>query len=84
MPEACVYLLRCRDGRSTPAGTVDFECRLARLRSAVASRYAASRLPAELALAIPMSDRTAARREEARIKRLPRPAKLALLTRTNH
>jgi predicted GIY-YIG superfamily endonuclease len=27
-----------------------------------------------------MADRTAARREEARIKRLPRPAKLALLT----
>ena len=33
----------------------------------------------ELALAIPMSDRTAARREEARIKRLPRTAKLALI-----
>jgi predicted GIY-YIG superfamily endonuclease len=27
-----------------------------------------------------MADRTAARREEARIKRLPRQAKLALLT----
>jgi predicted GIY-YIG superfamily endonuclease len=27
-----------------------------------------------------MSDRTAARREEARIKRLPRAAKLALLS----
>ena len=45
----------------------------------VASRYTASRLPVELALAIPMPDRTAARREEARIKRLARPAKLALL-----
>jgi predicted GIY-YIG superfamily endonuclease len=37
-------------------------------------------MPVELALTIPMSDRAAARRMEARIKRLPRPAKLALLT----
>jgi putative endonuclease len=59
--------------------TVDLERRVARHRSGVASRYTASRLPVELALAIPMPDRTTARREEARIKRLPRPAKLALL-----
>jgi predicted GIY-YIG superfamily endonuclease len=32
-----------------------------------------------LAASFPMSDRTAARREEARIKRLPRAAKLRLL-----
>jgi putative endonuclease len=52
---------------------------LARHRAGVASRYTASRLPFELELAMPMADRTAARREEARIKRLPRAAKLALL-----
>jgi len=39
----------------------------------------ASRLPVELVLAIPMPDRSAARREEARIKRLSRLAKLALV-----
>ena len=81
MPEAWVYLLRCRDGSLYTGWTVDLGRRLARHRSGVASRYTASRLPVELALAIPMPDRTAARREEARIKRLPRPAKLALLTR---
>ncbi len=75
-----MYLLRCRDGSLYTGWTVDLERRLARHRSGVASHYTASRLPVELALAIPMSDRTAARREEARIKRLPRPAKLALLT----
>jgi putative endonuclease len=80
MPEAWVYLLRCRDGSLYTGWTVDLERRLARHRSGVASHYTASRLPVELALAIPMSDRTAARRLEARIKRLPRPAKLALLT----
>jgi predicted GIY-YIG superfamily endonuclease len=68
------------DGRS--------RTRLARHRAGVASRYTASRLPVELELVMPMA-RAAARREEARIKRLPQAAKLALLgadevTRTTH
>src|SRR5437764_2431350 len=79
MPEAWVYLLRCRDGSLYTGWTVDLERRLARHRSGAATRYTASRLPVELELAIPMADRAAARREEARIKRLPRPAKLALV-----
>jgi predicted GIY-YIG superfamily endonuclease len=52
---------------------------LARHQAGKASRYTASRLPVQLALALPMPDRTAARREEARIKMLPRPQKLALI-----
>jgi putative endonuclease len=79
MAEAWVYLLRCRDGSLYTGWTVDVERRLARHRAGVASRYTASRLPVDLALAIPMPDRTAARREEARIKRLSRGEKLALL-----
>jgi len=75
-----VYLLRCRDGSLYTGWTVDLERRLARHRSGAASRYTASRLPVELALAMPMVDRASARREEARIKLLARPAKLALLT----
>jgi len=74
-----VYLLRCSDGSLYTGWTVNLERRLARHRSGAGSRYTASRLPIELELAIAMADRTAARREEARIKRLPRPAKLALL-----
>ena len=73
-----MYLLRCRDGSLYTGWTVDLDRRLARHRAGVASRYTARRLPVELALALPMPDRTAARREEARIKRLPRPATLAL------
>ena len=38
-----------------------------------------SRLPVELAWARELPDRRAARREEARIKRLPRAARLALI-----
>ncbi|MGI8713129.1 MAG: GIY-YIG nuclease family protein [Solirubrobacteraceae bacterium] len=79
MPEAWVYLLCCRDGSLYTGWTVDLERRLARHRAGTASRYTASRRPVELALAIPMPDRSAARREEARIKRLSRSAKVALL-----
>ncbi len=79
MAEAWVYLLRCRDGSLYTGWTVDLERRLSRHQAGVGSRYTASRLPVDLELAIPMPDRTAARREEARIKRLSRAAKLALL-----
>ncbi len=74
-----MYLLRCRDGSLYTGWTVDLERRLARHQAGIASRYTASRLPVDLALAIPMSDRSAARREEARIKRLSRVEKLALV-----
>ncbi|MFZ1993283.1 MAG: GIY-YIG nuclease family protein [Solirubrobacteraceae bacterium] len=79
MTDAWVYLLRCRDDSLYTGWTVDLERRLARHQAGVASRYTASRLPVELELAIPMPDRSAARREEARIKRLSRADKLALL-----
>lgn len=79
MPEAWVYLLRCSDGSLYTGWTVNLERRLARHSAGTASRYTASRLPIQLAVAIPMPSRTAARREEARIKRLPRGAKLAIL-----
>jgi putative endonuclease len=82
MPDAWVYLLRCRDGSLYTGWTVDLERRLARHRDGTASRYTASRLPIELELAMPMPDPATARREEARIKRLPRAAKLALLPRS--
>ena len=77
--EAWVYMLRCRDGSLYTGWTVDLERRLARHQAGTASRYTASRLPVALAFARPMADRSAARREEARIKRLPRASKLALL-----
>jgi putative endonuclease len=77
--DAWVYLLRCRDGSLYTGWTSDLDRRLARHAAGKASRYTASRLPVELELALPMADRTAARREEARIKRLTRVDKLALI-----
>ncbi len=79
MDGAFVYILRCRDGSLYTGWSTDVERRLARHRAGKASRYTASRLPVELAAILPASDRTAARREEARIKRLTRASKLALV-----
>ena len=79
MSDAWVYLLRCRDGSLYCGWTSDLERRLRAHSRGRASRYTASRLPVSLALAQPMPDRSAARREEARIKRLTRDQKLALV-----
>ena len=81
MSDAWVYLLRCCDGSLYTGWTNDLDRRIARHEAGKASRYTASRLPVELALALQMPDRTAARREEARIKLLPRSQKLALVER---
>jgi predicted GIY-YIG superfamily endonuclease len=77
--DAYVYLLRCADGSLYTGWSTDVPRRLARHRSGRASRYTASRLPVELELVLAMPDRTAARREEARIKALHRSAKLELI-----
>lgn len=79
MPDAWVYMLRCADGSLYTGWSTDVQRRFARHRDGTASRYTASRLPVELALALPMPDRSAAMREEARIKKLDRAGKLALI-----
>jgi putative endonuclease len=79
MTDAWVYILRCADGSLYAGWSSDVPRRLARHRAGKASRYTASRLPVELALALPMGDASAARREEARIKALDRSGKLALI-----
>ena len=76
---ASVYLLRCADDTLYCGWTTDIDRRLAAHRSGTASRYTRSRRPVELAVVIPVADRSAALREEARIKRLSRDAKLRLI-----
>ena len=76
---AWVYILRCRDGSLYTGWTVDLDRRVAAHCAGTASRYTRSRRPVELAASFAMADAGAARREEARIKRLPRRAKLELL-----
>ncbi len=78
--EAWVYLLRCADGSLYCGWTTDVNRRVARHAAGTASAYTRSRRPVELAIALVMPDRRSARREEARIKALPRAAKLALVS----
>jgi putative endonuclease len=79
MATAWVYVLRCGDGSLYTGWTNDLDARLAKHAAGKASRYTASRLPVELAASWPMPDRGAAMREEARIKRLSRMAKVELV-----
>jgi putative endonuclease len=77
--DAWVYLLRCADDSLYTGWTVDLDARLRRHGAGTASAYTRSRRPVALALALPMPDRSAAMREEARIKALDRAEKLALI-----
>lgn len=79
MSENRVYLLRCADGTLYCGWTNDLDRRLAAHQAGTASRYTRSRLPVELAWWRAMGSRSEAMREEARIKRLPRAAKDALV-----
>jgi putative endonuclease len=79
MSDAWVYMLRCADGSLYTGWSVDVAKRFERHQAGKASRYTASRLPVVLVYEAAMDDRTAARREEARIKGLDRRSKLALI-----
>ena len=81
MGDAWVYMLRCADGSLYTGWSTDVARRLRRHAAGKASRYTASRLPVELVYSAAMANRTAARREEARIKALDRRAKLALIAK---
>ena len=76
---AWVYLLRCSDGTLYTGWTVDVRRRLAAHEAGRASRYTRSRRPVRLEAAWEVDGRSAALREEARIKRLPRAQKLELI-----
>jgi putative endonuclease len=81
MAAAWVYVLRCSDGSLYTGWSSDLQRRLRSHQAGTASRYTASRRPVELAFSQAMPDRSAAMREEVRIKRLDRAGKLALIER---
>jgi putative endonuclease len=76
---AFVYLLRCADGTLYCGWSTDLERRVTQHQSGVASRYTRARRPVELVWSAECEDRSAALREEARIKRLTRAEKRALI-----
>lgn len=74
-----VYLLRCRDGSLYCGVTNDLHARLAAHTSGRGAKYTRGRGPFEVVYLRRASDRTAAQRIEARIKRMSRERKLALI-----
>jgi putative endonuclease len=77
--EAWVYLLECADGTLYCGWSTDPSRRLAQHQAGTASRYTRSRLPLELVWSRRCVDRSAAMREEIRIKRLSAAAKRDLI-----
>lgn len=78
-PDPVVYLLRCADGTLYCGWTLRLDARLEMHRAGRGSKYVAGRLPVAVAAVLPMDDRSAAMREEARIKRLTKPQKERLV-----
>src|SRR4051812_35784959 len=78
-PVAFVYLLRCADGSLYCGWTTDLAGRLETHARGRGARYTRSRLPVEPAAAWETPSDSAARSLEARVKRLDRTRKLALL-----
>jgi putative endonuclease len=76
---AFVYLLRCGDTSLYCGWTFDLKARLDAHRAGRGARYTRGRLPVEVAAVCELPDERSARREEARIKRLSRRDKLALV-----
>jgi putative endonuclease len=73
-----VYLLRCRDGSLYTGITNDLPRRLSAHEAGTGSAYTRSRRPLALAYREELSDRGAALKREAAIRRLSRAEKLAL------
>ena len=74
-----VYILRCGDGSLYAGSARDLPRRLAQHTAGRASRYTRAHLPVTLAWSRRVRTWSAALREEARIKRLRRPDKDALI-----
>jgi putative endonuclease len=78
--DAFVYLLRCADRSLYCGWTVDLDARLAAHREGRGGAYTRSHRPVGYAAAWRCPTPAAARRLEALIKRMPRAAKLALVS----
>ena len=76
---AFVYLLACADTSLYCGWTVDLDRRLAAHNAGRGGAYTRTRRPVRYAATWPCASPTAARRLEARIKRLDRAQKLALV-----
>ena len=76
---AYVYLLRCADGSLYCGWTTDPERRERQHQAGTASHYTRRRRPVAMVWSTEVADRSAALREEWRIKQLSRAEKWALV-----
>lgn len=74
-----MYLLECRDGTLYCGWTNDLSARLAEHQAGQGARYTRARRPVQLVYSEELPSASDARKREAAIKKLPRPAKLALV-----
>ena len=76
-----VYMLRCADGTLYCGSTPDMGARLAAHNEGRGAKYTRGKLPVRIAFQRRLPDRSAAMREEARIKCLARRDKLDLISK---
>ena len=76
---AVVYILECADGTLYTGWTTDLERRLQAHNSGRGARYTRGRRPVSVAYREEQSDRSAAQKREAAIRRLSRADKLKLI-----
>lgn len=75
-----VYIVRCRDGTYYTGIARNLAKRIGEHNSSKGgARYTRSRRPVELVYAEPASSRSAATKREYQVKRMPLPAKRALI-----
>jgi len=74
-----LYILTCSDGTLYTGITNDLPRRLAQHEAGKGAKYTRGRTPLTLVYLAPCASKSAALREEARIKRLPRIEKQRLL-----
>jgi len=75
-----VYILRCRDGTLYTGYTNDIAKRLAAHSTGNGSKYTRSRLPATLEAQFECKSKSEALRLEASIKKMPRAAKIGMIS----
>jgi putative endonuclease len=83
MADYVLYIARCADGSLYTGIATDAARRIAEHNGhgkGRGARYTAARRPIELIFQMPCANRSEALRAEAKIKRLPRARKLALVT----
>ena len=78
-----LYILRCGDGTLYTGITTDVEKRLEQHRTGKGAKYTRGRQPLELMYQETCEDHSTALKREYEIKKMPRDAKMRLITKTD-